>query len=128
MDSDLLQGFYLNNVLVEPRKGRVLRDGEPVHLPPKAMDVLLALASRPAALVSRQALIDRVWGAGQGSPEALGVQLGVLLGNVTLWQELSRARERLEQENRRLREVVSEHDRFGELIYARPQDYSPAVD
>ncbi|MCU0663502.1 MAG: sigma 54-interacting transcriptional regulator [Myxococcota bacterium] len=38
--------------------------------------------------------------------EALGVQLGVLLGNVTLWQELARARERLEQENRYFRESV----------------------
>ena len=38
--------------------------------------------------------------------EALGVQLGVLLGNVTLWQELTRARERLEQENRYFREAV----------------------
>jgi tetratricopeptide (TPR) repeat protein/TolB-like protein/DNA-binding winged helix-turn-helix (wHTH) protein len=72
VDSNLPQGFYLNNMLVEPRKGQVLRDGEAVHLSPKAMEVLLALASRPAALVSRQALIDRVWGAGQGSPEALG--------------------------------------------------------
>jgi transcriptional regulator with GAF, ATPase, and Fis domain len=38
--------------------------------------------------------------------EALGVQLGVLLGNVTLWQELARARERLEQENRYFRESI----------------------
>jgi transcriptional regulator with GAF, ATPase, and Fis domain len=32
--------------------------------------------------------------------DVLSAQLGVLLGNVALWQELSRARERLEQENR----------------------------
>ena len=38
--------------------------------------------------------------------DALGVQLGVLLGNVTLWQELARARERLEQENRYFRESI----------------------
>jgi DNA-binding NtrC family response regulator/tetratricopeptide (TPR) repeat protein len=44
-------------------------------------------------------------GAGDGALlEALGVQLGVLFGNVTLWQELARARERLEQENRYFRE------------------------
>ena len=72
MDSDLLHGFYLDNVLVEPLKGQVLRDGEPVHLPPKAMEVLLNLASRPTRLVTREALLERVWGAGQGSPEALG--------------------------------------------------------
>ena len=38
--------------------------------------------------------------------EALGVQLGVLLGNITLWQELAQARERLEQENRYFRQSV----------------------
>jgi transcriptional regulator with GAF, ATPase, and Fis domain len=38
--------------------------------------------------------------------DALGVQLGVLLGNISLWQELTRARERLAQENRYFRESV----------------------
>jgi transcriptional regulator with GAF, ATPase, and Fis domain/tetratricopeptide (TPR) repeat protein len=38
--------------------------------------------------------------------ESLGVQLGVLFGNVLLWRELSQARERLEQENRYYRETV----------------------
>ena len=38
--------------------------------------------------------------------EALGVQLGVLLGNVALWQELAQARERLEHENRYFRQSV----------------------
>ncbi len=32
--------------------------------------------------------------------EVLTAQLGILLGNVALWQELTRARERLEEENR----------------------------
>jgi tetratricopeptide (TPR) repeat protein/DNA-binding winged helix-turn-helix (wHTH) protein len=72
VDSDLLQGFYLNNVLVEPLKGQVLREGEAVRLPSNAMEVLLALASRPTRLVTREALIEKVWGAGRGSPEALG--------------------------------------------------------
>ncbi len=36
--------------------------------------------------------------------EALGAQLGVLLGNITLWQQLALARERLELENRYFRE------------------------
>jgi transcriptional regulator with GAF, ATPase, and Fis domain len=38
--------------------------------------------------------------------DALGGQLGVLFGNLILWQELTRARERLEQENRYFRESV----------------------
>jgi tetratricopeptide (TPR) repeat protein/DNA-binding winged helix-turn-helix (wHTH) protein len=72
VDSDLLHGFYLDNVLVEPLKGQVFADGSSHHLPPKAMEVLLALAASPARLLTRKALIDKVWGAGRGSDEALG--------------------------------------------------------
>ena len=35
------------------------------------MEVLLCLASNPGALVTREALIDEVWGTGHGSQEAL---------------------------------------------------------
>jgi transcriptional regulator with GAF, ATPase, and Fis domain/tetratricopeptide (TPR) repeat protein len=48
--------------------------------------------------------------------DALGVQLGVLLGNVTLWQELARARERLEQENRYFRENVPATTEGSQLV------------
>ena len=72
MNSDLLQGFYLGDVLVEPLKGRVSgRDGER-HLPPKAVEVLLCLASDPGELVTRNKLLKAVWGSGKGSQEALG--------------------------------------------------------
>jgi tetratricopeptide (TPR) repeat protein/DNA-binding winged helix-turn-helix (wHTH) protein len=36
------------------------------------MEVLLSLASKPTRLVTREAIIERVWGVGQGSQEALG--------------------------------------------------------
>ncbi len=72
MNSDLLQGFYLGDILVEPLKGRVSgRDGEQ-HLPPKAVEVLLCLASDPGELVTRNKLLKAVWGSGKGSQEALG--------------------------------------------------------
>jgi tetratricopeptide (TPR) repeat protein/DNA-binding winged helix-turn-helix (wHTH) protein len=72
VDSDLLQGFYLNGVWVEPLKGEVHNQGRIIHLPPKAMEVLLCLASSPSTLVTREKLIERVWGSGQGSQELLG--------------------------------------------------------
>ena len=72
MDSDLLHGFYLDKLLVEPLNGQIVRPDSTVRLPPQAMEVLLALASRPCKLVTRGALIDKVWGPGQGSHEALG--------------------------------------------------------
>ena len=43
-------------------EGGVLhRDGRDVHLPPKAMDVLLCLLESPGAVVSKEALMGRVW-------------------------------------------------------------------
>ena len=72
MDSELLKGFYLNDAWVEPLKGDVRLRDRSTHLPPKAMEVLLCLASQPCKLVTREALLKRVWGEGQGSAEALG--------------------------------------------------------
>jgi TolB-like protein/Flp pilus assembly protein TadD/DNA-binding winged helix-turn-helix (wHTH) protein len=67
----LLQGFYLGDLLVEPVTGRVGGAASSAHLPPKAMEVLLCLASNPGDLVTRESLLERVWGPGQGSHEAL---------------------------------------------------------
>ena len=41
-------------------------------MPPKAVEVLLCLASDPGELVTRNKLLNAVWGAGKGSQEALG--------------------------------------------------------
>ena len=71
MKSDLLQGFYLRDLLVTPLKGQVSGGAEPVHLPPKAMEVLLCLAAESGELVTRETLMETVWGEGQGSQEAL---------------------------------------------------------
>jgi tetratricopeptide (TPR) repeat protein/DNA-binding winged helix-turn-helix (wHTH) protein len=71
VDPALLQGFYLRDLLVDPVQGQVTGGAVQVHLPPKAMEVLLCLASSPGTLVTREALIDEVWGTGHGSQEAL---------------------------------------------------------
>jgi tetratricopeptide (TPR) repeat protein/DNA-binding winged helix-turn-helix (wHTH) protein len=72
LNSDLLQGFHLGDVLIEPLTGRVSDGVGSRHLPPKAVEVLLCLAREPGELVTREALLDEVWGAGLGSQEALG--------------------------------------------------------
>src|SRR5689334_2614270 len=41
---------------------RLKRDGKPVSLPPKAFGVLCALARQPGVLVTKNALLDSVWG------------------------------------------------------------------
>jgi len=71
VNSDLLQGFYLGDLLVEPLKGQVTGRAGSHHLPPKAVEVLLCLASTPGELVARETLLDDVWGVGNGSQEAL---------------------------------------------------------
>ncbi len=72
MDSELLQGFYLGDILVEPLKGQVTGRAGERHLPPKAVEVLLCLASDPGELVTRNKLLTTVWGTDKGSQEALG--------------------------------------------------------
>ena len=71
MNSDLLQGFFLRDLLVDPLKGLVTGRAGSEHLPPKAIEVLLCLASSPGKLVTRETLIEEVWGTDHGSPEAL---------------------------------------------------------
>ena len=71
MNADLLQRFYLGDLLVEPLKGQVTGRTGSVHLPSKAMEVLLCLAARPGEMVTRDTLLKEVWGADLGSNEAL---------------------------------------------------------
>ncbi len=71
MDFDLLQGFYLRDLFVIPPKGEISGGAVTAQLPPESMEVLLCLASHAGELVTRETLIDMVWGEGQGSREAL---------------------------------------------------------
>jgi DNA-binding winged helix-turn-helix (wHTH) protein len=71
MQHSLLNGFYLQDLLIEPASGRVSGPGVEAHLKPKAVEVLLYLAQRPFELVERDELLHAVWGENAGSPEAL---------------------------------------------------------
>jgi len=71
LNADLLQGFYLGDLLVEPPKGKITGRAGTAHLPPQAMEVLLSLAACPGELVTREALLQEVWGTDHGKTEAL---------------------------------------------------------
>ena len=71
MKAELLQGFYLGDLLVEPLKRQVTGRGFSEHLTPRASEVLLQLATTPSSLVTRELLLEKVWGKGRGTPEAL---------------------------------------------------------
>ncbi len=71
MNPELLQGFYLGDVFVDPREGTVTGPDGSAHLAPKALEVLLCLASQPGATVSSDDLIGEVWGEGRASRDTL---------------------------------------------------------
>lgn len=71
MNSDLLHGFELGDIHIDPLQGNVTSRGGTSHLHPKAVEVLLALATRPGNLVTRETLLEEVWGKGRGSQETL---------------------------------------------------------
>jgi len=67
----LLEGFRLGSLRIDPLTGTVAGNGEHRHIPSKATEILLVLASRPRQLISRDELLSAVWGEGGGSAEAL---------------------------------------------------------
>ena len=71
MSTEYLQGFYLGEVFVEPLKGQVSGRNATGHLSPKAVEVLLCLARTPGDLVTRDFLLEEVWGRDHGSHTAL---------------------------------------------------------
>lgn len=46
---------------LEPAESRLTRDGRQVHLTPKALELLVALATRPGRLVTKEELVAEVW-------------------------------------------------------------------
>jgi len=68
---ELLQGFCLGDLLIEPLKRQVTGRGFSVQLTSKASEVLLQLARAPSSLVTVPFLLEKVWGEGHGTPEEL---------------------------------------------------------
>lgn len=60
------------------RERALLRNGEPVKIGARAMEILIALAERPGELVSKNDLLDRVWPNQQIEEAALRVHLSAL--------------------------------------------------
>ena len=54
--------IMVGNVTIRRSERLVLAHGRPVELRPKEFDLLLALASRPGVVLTRDQILDRVWG------------------------------------------------------------------
>jgi len=79
MTTDLLHGFRVGEWTVEPLKGAITGpDEKPHHLQPKVMDLLVYLAANVGQPVTRQELLDEVWGEYTVSDEPLTRAIGEL--------------------------------------------------
>ena len=54
-------GYRFGRFLLQPAERRLLVDGQPAALGPRALDVLLALVQRAGQLVAKDELLDLVW-------------------------------------------------------------------
>ena len=61
-ETSLEAGFGVANCWVEPLAGIIRCGDQRLHVEPKVMDVLLCLARAPGAIVTRDALMQAVWG------------------------------------------------------------------
>lgn len=58
----LMKGFRLNGWQVKPLAGKIYVEEREVHLEPKIMDVLVCLACHQGEVVTRDMLLEEVWG------------------------------------------------------------------
>ena len=70
-DSDLRRGFEFGPFTVIPERGIVRRDGVDVHLEPKQMDALVTLARHHPGVVSKDLLVEEVWGGRATADESI---------------------------------------------------------
>jgi DNA-binding winged helix-turn-helix (wHTH) protein/tetratricopeptide (TPR) repeat protein len=70
-DPDLRRGFEFGPFQIIPERGIVRRDGEDVHLEPKQMDALVTLARHHPNVVSKDHLVEEVWGGRATADESI---------------------------------------------------------
>lgn len=70
-DSDLRRGFEFGPFTVIPERGIVRKDGVDVRLEPKQMDALVTLARHQPNVVSKDLLVEEVWGGRATADESI---------------------------------------------------------
>lgn len=63
---------------LEPAERRLLRDGEPIALPPRVFDLLVALVERRERLIGKRELLDTVWAGAFVEEANLSVTISAL--------------------------------------------------
>jgi DNA-binding winged helix-turn-helix (wHTH) protein/TolB-like protein/Tfp pilus assembly protein PilF len=101
---------------VEPTLGALQRGGETVRLEPRAMELLVVLASRPGEVVSREELLSAVWP-------------GVVVGDEALSQAVTKLRKALGDDVRAPTYIETISKRGYRLIAAvKPLGGGPAAE
>lgn len=77
-DPDLRAGFTLGPWTVLPNQNRIENEPDALHLEPKVMEVLCALARKQGEVVSRNELIDEIWAGTYVTDEVLSRAISVL--------------------------------------------------
>src|SRR5450432_2336145 len=70
--------FHFDGFEVDPSGFRLLKDGFPVDLEPKALHLLIYLLQHPGRLLKKQDILDAVWGDTSVSENALTRTIAVL--------------------------------------------------
>src|SRR5471032_1197603 len=102
--------FEFGSFRLEPGERRLLRDGEPIALPPKAFDLLVILVEHPDRLLKKEELMERLWP-------------GVFVEEVNLAQNISAVRRLLGGEGRDayIQTVPGAGYRFAAPVRSGPQ-------
>jgi DNA-binding winged helix-turn-helix (wHTH) protein len=69
--SELQDGFYLEDCYVEPHLGRVTAERRSIRLEPKIMDVLVCLAENQGEVVRKEQFFETTWGDVNVTPHVL---------------------------------------------------------
>ena len=70
-DPELMDGFRLEELVVNPRTGEISGPGGKQQVDPRVMSVLTALAGKPGTLVTRTQLLEQIWPGGGVYDDAL---------------------------------------------------------
>lgn len=78
--ADLMKGFRIGQWTVLPERGLLREEIGEEHLEPKVMEVLVRLAAANGNVVSKQQLMDEVWGDSPSGDEVITRCIAVLRG------------------------------------------------
>ncbi|MCH7822506.1 MAG: winged helix-turn-helix domain-containing protein [Proteobacteria bacterium] len=75
---ELQKGFELGEWRVDPERDLLINGGAEEHLEPMVMNVLVVLACAQGRVVTKQQLVDAVWGGRPTADDAIATKIAVL--------------------------------------------------